>query len=552
MTKQLTLGNFETLLDDTILARGKEYFATGHVLDIEADGDQFIAEVEGSDLYTVTVTLDEEGNIYETICDCPYDFGPYCKHQAAVLYALREQTTARATKRDPGKSKQDQLRAALQARTKDELITLIMSLAKEDRSLAKRLAFEYSENVAAEAREFMLSYIRRVSRAGMIPYEYTAEATRGVEIVLERAVDQQNPLHAFQLYEAVISVGMELLHMVDDAADAIVECVSTVIMNIEELAEDSTDTLAETDRRKLFDFIFAEACDTRYDRWDSWRQDLLHACVPFCDLPECRKQLEDYLAMTLDTMPYGERDHEVEVRKLVRMAIINRFDGDQASEAFIEQNLESPDFREMALDRAIQADDYAKVLEIAQAGIKADADRYGLVRRWDDYAYRAYKALGDTENIRSIARKHVLAGQFTLYADLRSTYADSEWPAALDGLLAEFESERFRSATYVKILIRENLQDKLLAHCRQNPEQIISLYSHFDQSYAAQVNDLFLTTLRAHAKLANSRSKYWRVCQELQTYRKACGAENAARLVQELQDTYRRRPAFLDELSRLR
>ena len=174
------------------------------------------------------------------------------------------------------------------------------------------------------------------------------------------------------------------------------------------------------------------------------------------------------------------------------------------------------------------------------------------LNKWTEYAHSAYQALGDTVNIRRLAKQSVLSHSIAHYEELRSTYAESEWPAVLQELLTELAKKPLRSETYVSILARENLQDELMAHCRRYPAEILSLHRHFDQLYSAQVNDLFLLVLRSRANSASHRGAYRHVCQDLRTYAKACGKENAERLKQELQNTYRRRPAFLDELSSLR
>lgn len=40
--------------------------------------------------YEVTVEIDDMGEIIYSECDCPYDFGPVCKHEVAVFFQLAE------------------------------------------------------------------------------------------------------------------------------------------------------------------------------------------------------------------------------------------------------------------------------------------------------------------------------------------------------------------------------------------------------------------------------------------------------------------------------
>lgn len=77
-------------IDPVILDRGRAYLLNGCVRSLEKIGDQhFRAQVQGSELYEIVVELDGSGAVLSLECDCPYDFGPVCKHQVAVLLMIR-------------------------------------------------------------------------------------------------------------------------------------------------------------------------------------------------------------------------------------------------------------------------------------------------------------------------------------------------------------------------------------------------------------------------------------------------------------------------------
>lgn len=151
-----------------------------------------------------------------------------------------------------------------------------------------------------------------------------------------------------------------------------------------------------------------------------------------------------------------------------------------------------------------------------------------------------------------MAKAYVLSNDYSHYEELKATYPESERPAALSDLLTEMEQARHLPFGYVQILVDENLQDKLMDYCQSHPEEILSLYKHLDQRFVAQMNDLFLQVLRAHARNASKRGAYQHVGQQLKAYAKACGKEKANLLRQELLRTYPRKPAFLEELNMLR
>ena len=66
--------------------RGRDYYLSGTVFDVIRRGDQIVAQVMGSqfDPYTVSIDFDR-GGLTDVTCDCPYDWGGWCKHIIATL-----------------------------------------------------------------------------------------------------------------------------------------------------------------------------------------------------------------------------------------------------------------------------------------------------------------------------------------------------------------------------------------------------------------------------------------------------------------------------------
>lgn len=96
--KQFFLSNFEAYFDGVILERGREYAFDRWVTELqEVSPGEFSAVVEGSERYLVKVSLqtdstnDADRSVIDISCTCPHEFGPYCKHEAALLFVLREQ-----------------------------------------------------------------------------------------------------------------------------------------------------------------------------------------------------------------------------------------------------------------------------------------------------------------------------------------------------------------------------------------------------------------------------------------------------------------------------
>ncbi len=99
----MKLSDFERHIDSTILSRGENYYLSGCVDDIEEiDHGIWQADVFGTDNYQVRLHLKNDNEISSTGCDCPYDWGPICKHEVAALFALREQKSGKMAGKKAG------------------------------------------------------------------------------------------------------------------------------------------------------------------------------------------------------------------------------------------------------------------------------------------------------------------------------------------------------------------------------------------------------------------------------------------------------------------
>lgn len=118
----LTLDQIRTYATEKSFARGEKYFWDDAIFEPLKRGNVLEAFCEAGsqpEPYFVTATLDENG-VVEASCTCPYEYGGACKHVVALLitYVRRAQVF---TDYPP-------IEAALNARSKDELIALVQKM----------------------------------------------------------------------------------------------------------------------------------------------------------------------------------------------------------------------------------------------------------------------------------------------------------------------------------------------------------------------------------------------------------------------------------------
>ena len=78
-----------SLADDPIVRRGLAYQKQHRVVDIGWDERRLWATVAGSEPYSVEIEHDGEDLLFD--CNCPFEWGPCCKHVVATLVAYADQ-----------------------------------------------------------------------------------------------------------------------------------------------------------------------------------------------------------------------------------------------------------------------------------------------------------------------------------------------------------------------------------------------------------------------------------------------------------------------------
>ena len=82
-----TKADLKSLVPRALFERGEGYYEGDAVGRIKQEGDTYKAKVRGTETYRVELTVQPSGppDIY---CDCPYNYGPVCKHGVALGLAV--------------------------------------------------------------------------------------------------------------------------------------------------------------------------------------------------------------------------------------------------------------------------------------------------------------------------------------------------------------------------------------------------------------------------------------------------------------------------------
>ncbi|MGG0670435.1 hypothetical protein ABE073_18120 [Lederbergia citrisecunda] len=545
----MNLYNFEELVSSTIVDRGFEYYEADFVADLVRQGSgRYTAVVKGADVYEIAVQLDEEGNILSSYCDCPFTMGPVCKHEVAVYYELIDRLKDNDFSEEAG---QLDVKAVLENLPKEKLIAILIDLADNDPVLHNELLFNYyiyddEQQEIAHCKMLMDSITKKyIGREGFITYKYVGDFTEELSSVLHKIEKLNDPLVSFEIAELLLREGMRAFQYADDSNGDIGGLLDETIAMIHTIAGATLDI---DEQFELMEKLIHLSKSDIFEGWDDFRIDVLGICLAFAGNEEMRKTLINELESLIKNSSanhYGQYANE-QIHNLL-YDIIETHGTTEEARQFLQENINYPSFRKRLMQYEMEEGNYENVLSLASEGERLDKDYLGLVARWKKWRYKAYKQLESYEEQMKIGREILIGGDFEYYWELKELA--SEETAFYEEVKLELAEKNFRM--YVQLIEAENDVDAILEYVRENTSLIERYLQYLMVSYGEEAIQLFGRHVKEKAENAFNRKQYKEVCQALKRYRKVAGQEVQMNLAEELKQTYKNRPAFLDELGKL-
>lgn len=550
--------DYQSLLaefDPVIAKRGLHYFETGRIRALEETApDSFCATVRGSEDYEVTVAFDEDGEAAFD-CDCPYDDAPWCKHVAAVLYALEAGEYRRFTS---GASKDPLSGDMLAKRSATELAALIRAAAKEFPQVQAWLRARLSEpgNDLESWRTLMRSSAKAYTRDGCVPYRSVENALSGARDALAHL---QQWAGTTDDLPAAVDFALMLLNEICDMSDDLDDAdglsssiAGAAVETLAELAENRIVHAGEAAIRECWRRLRAFLDDSARNEWNSG---LLGICERLAEaLPELRPEYEAWLLAQMNSP--GDAWHLQYAREKAAVRyydVLNRWHGEEAAFDFAMEHPEQEELRAALFERYCQKGQYQQAIAWCISAEELTEKQPGLRRKWQERRYDLYMKLKDTSSQRNLARQMMLEGQCEYYQPFKALCPADRWEAEYKMLLDDLFATPKRSGipVYLHILQEEKDTSRLLAYIRQNPGTVFSLYHPLKEQHAGELQPLFLSQLEQMARIASNRTEYQRLCDYILAFCNGCGAAAALAFLDELMPKYPRRKAMLDELKQL-
>jgi hypothetical protein len=377
----IPLSQFLQLTDKTILDRGRDYFRNGHVISFEEiQPGEYEAVVEGTEDYLVNLTV-IDGSLEDCSCTCPYDYGSVCKHiVAAVMYLQKE---------DPGfqeppkgknivkkpaakkKSVSEQADEMLDSLSHDDLKDFIKKQCISDpdfrRSFISGFLYKTSAESPEKYREQVKSILRSAKgRDNFISWSRVGMVGKAVNTMLEIANRHVNESNFMSAINICFPVAEEMVKALDYADDSDGDIGENINLAFDILAGVSESEISEEVRLHLFEQVLKDYKKEIFSGWD-WQINLLEIAVHLAKTDSEAKKV----MLLLSAHPHYE--YESEQMTKLEYELIKKMKGEAEAEEFIEQNLDNPELRRKALEKAVKTGDFEKADALAKDGIKLDS-----------------------------------------------------------------------------------------------------------------------------------------------------------------------------------
>ncbi len=562
----LRLETFEQVIPSRVLQRGRRYFDEGRVIALaEMEGGGWLARVLGSEVYEVTLYKDDKGSL-AAYCACPYVQGPYCKHIAAVLYALTseapEASTAVAdlaarTKREPPKARR--LRQALNRLSHAELVDLLVQAALEDRRLMLELLARFE--APADDRGHYDRLVREAlrigkDRHGFLDYHGAAQAAAGLRALLARAeglLAKGQPEKTVLIAQSVLEGAVKALENADDSMGGLGESITWAL----ELLNKAGPLLQGETRRALFEYALKQAQSDLFHGWH-WRWDLARLAADLVAMPEERREL----FATLDRLKRPEdkvlpwlATFDEEAAAEIMLPLIERQDGEAAALAFIQEHLHLYGFRQRLLDHHMAQGDLQEVKRLCRQWLAEDPAP--PPRHRVDYLRTLLKVARleqDSQETVRLARVLLLETRnLEFYELLKEMTTPETWEGTVQSLLEELGAHGPNIYVRAEILAREGRWEDLLQTVMQGGEHLLGQYHKLlEPRFPQQVSDAYERIVYRTLERTSDRGTYAHAAAYLTRMRRMGFDQRVNAIIDDLIARYPRRRAMREELERVR
>lgn len=398
-------------------------------------------------------------------------------------------------------------------------------------------------------------------RHGYIEYRATFDFNRAVTRILDEA-DEAMKNRQWDVAVAVLTgiavAGDDILNSGDDSAGELGAIVSECFEKWHELC--ASESLPENIKDEIFELALTRFKENNLKGWDWW-WDWIEMSIRLADTSDKQKRVVETLdAIKTDGDEWSAR-HDAQTAQKYKLEIMSKQGTPKEQRKFMYDNVGNPDFRKKLLQMAWDEANYGEVLRLAKEGVTHDTEWAGLVSEWRKWEYQVYCHIGDKDNTLRLARHFFFNGgrwgdrEFSIenmYLKIKILVPLNQWSDYAETLISESISKR-DNGRLLFIYTQEKMWERFMEYLRKNPSayNIDDSPQEVKDLYRNEIIQLYSTSVRKFFQHASDRNSYHEGVGLLRNLIKYGGRLEADKIIIEQKSRTPRRPALIDELSKL-
>lgn len=476
--------------DYVILRRGEEYFFDGRVINVQRTGLRYNAKVYGSRIYNVDIIVDNDENVVEMDCNCPFAVENYCKHMAATIYSILEnnyivkEKTAnyeelinKIPKEDLNEFLIQNLQASqeLQEKFKDAFFRYFPKFSKKD-------YLKIIKDEIKRAINDIESYDYYDGDYDYYDYERDETYSNPVsEIIIKNNEEAQKCIKNGDLQSAYNIVTALFESLPIESLEKNCEYYFDIVEYAVSCCLDEFNRILRQDIKKEFEKqIFKYCVDMLKDERKIAYLDSMISFLLEDDIFPLDMYLDEKVKVLNDVFPKFKKYNEVSdnipkyVKKYVKYLDMSGRKNDGLK--VIKENIENHEILYMYIDILLKEKSYDEAIRLLKSEIKKDKKFEWRYSKWDDInkLLDVYLKCGKKDEIRKLTETIIYndnIGDLEYFKVLKSTYTEKEWNKKRDLIIANIENliANFNSNTLRRLYVEEKMYDKLFISVMVNP-----------------------------------------------------------------------------------
>ena len=552
--------NFEKLFDEKILKRGYNYYLEDAVHDVTRNGNHYEGLVYGTEIYEVQIEIDDNGNVEDMDCDCPYAEENNCKHMVALLYYLENDGEIESKKAIRNTDNYDKI---LDKISENEIKEFVLEKIYENFDFQNEFRshfVQYFEKTPKKVYEKRIaqSIYQAIGRKGFIEYNETYKFSNAMYDYIQEA----NNLIKHNEYQAPFWIASLILEELPDLpiddSDGTTsyvesECVEVIEKILEKCKNDSV-------IKEIFNWIIESIKnDTLGDYSDGIEKVLDEHFIEDKFVNE-RLKIIDEKIQELEQQEDHYSEYKLEELIKTKIALLYQLGMDKEAIKTIKENIYYVPIRKMLIDIERKNENIDKVEKLLKEGMKIALKRghYGTVTYYIEELLSIYKEHNQKEKYKNLVEETLFKysrGSFKYYKKLKDLYTEEQWKNMRDNIIKILQSdgEGYHRDDLRQIYIEEQYYEKLYHSVMTTPlfEIVVKYEKYLKKDFEKQL-------LEGYQKIVNEKATFTgkknyedvrRILQHMKTLKN--GEKLVEKMVEEYKIKYANRRLMLEELNKI-